>query len=145
MAHLEQRILIRTDLNLVPGLVTAQVAHLHAECMRNHILHGEDGNPTNEVQISYTGLKDWLAEPYVFVHGVSNPELLDLYIEKAKDTVPVYKWSDTVYIEPSAGNKMVLDNVLIGAAFGPDSSDDIKSLGIAQLDLLWQRIPEITG
>ena len=126
MAHLEQHILIRTDLGFVPGLYAAQIAHIHAEVMRQHILNGKENYDVEQ----------WLKSPYIFVREVQNPEILDIITKQAKEVkIPYYEWRDTVFSSPAKDVKYVLTNVLVGTSFGPCESDLIKSIGISQLPL----------
>ncbi len=126
MANLRQTILIRTDLDLSPGLISAQVAHIHAESMRQILINKKSCS---------TEFVEWLKDPYIFVHGVGFVELLNNLLEKAKSKeLPVSEWYDTITIKVG-GNGQVFSNMLVGGSIGPADSDLIKSV-IGNLPLL---------
>lgn len=131
MSMIRQTILIREDLQFVTGLLAAQVAHIHAlplveQFHATQVSAGPLKNPS---------MLDWVHTPYVFVHGVPNIEVLEYFLEKAKDhDVPVLTWSDTVFLK--VGDETVaFEDVLVGASLGPCDSDKIKMV-IGTLDLL---------
>ena len=125
MANIRQTILVRTDLNLPVGLLTAQVAHIHMELFRNKMLNhvggGKDVLTNEEIE--------WLKDPYIFVHGVPNKEFLEFYMKEAnKFKVSCVEWRDTVYLKAGTGEAETVPfpDVLIGCSLGPADSDKIK-------------------
>ena len=118
MANIGQRLLIRTDLQFPTGLLAAQVAHIHALPLIAEL--GNECPPTT--------LLSWSDEPYLYVHGAPNVEVLSHLIKKAEDAgVPVLSWTDTVYLK--VGDETVpFEDVLVGASFGPDDSDKLKMI-----------------
>ncbi len=125
MANLRQSILIREDLNLPVGLLTAQVAHIHFEAIRQKLLLGSA--ISNDEQ-------EWLKDPYTFVHKVPNIEILEYFEKKAhKEKVPLAGWSDTIYQE--IGMEKIALELKVGIALGPCDSDKIKKV-IGALPLL---------
>jgi hypothetical protein len=80
--------------------------------------------------------KEWLNDPYIFVHGVPNLEVLNYFIEDAKSgDIPISEWRDTVYIKISETQRRAFFPVKVGAALGPVDSDKIKAI-IGDLPLL---------
>lgn len=133
MANLRQTILIRKDLDFPIGLLAAQVAHLHMESFRKTMLDAPD--PVNKFELTQDEA-GWLKDPYVFVHGVPNLEVLDFFIKEAKALgIDVHEWRDTVYINISATQRRAFFPVKVGATLGPCDSDKIKAV-IGDLPLL---------
>ena len=127
MANLRQTILVRTDLGLPEGLLTAQVAHIHMESFRYKMSEGKNNLTGDELE--------WLKDPYIFVHGVPNKEYLDFFMGQAKQyNVPRTEWRDTIYLNCGSDTVPFAD-VVVGCALGPCDSDRIK-LVIGELPLL---------
>ena len=127
MANLRQTIIVREDLNLPRGLLTAQVAHIHMEFLRQKLLDQKELNIDE---------KDWLKSPYVFVHGVPNSEFFDHYKRRAEaNNVPINIWKDTIYLSLGDGEPVPFSNVEVGFSLGPCDSDKIK-LVVGNLPLL---------
>lgn len=143
MSNIRQTILVRTDLGFSQGLMAAQVAHIHMQLLREYILrHDMQKTSKAELQADFkTPLEtnnylDWLKSPYVFVHGVPNPEALDYFMKKAKEiNIPVATWTDTVFMDLAPEMTNAFSGVLIGCSLGPCDSDLIKSV-IGKLPLL---------
>jgi peptidyl-tRNA hydrolase len=127
MANLRQSILIRTDLALEPGLLSAQVAHLHAQFMIHMI--------TNDRAHTQEDL-DWMKDPYIFVHKVPNLEVLRYFQDQAATAkIPQFEWTDTIYLNISPKQTRAFENVPVGISLGPVDSDKIKAV-IGDLPLL---------
>jgi peptidyl-tRNA hydrolase len=127
MANLRQTIIVREDLNLPRGLLTAQIAHIHMEFMRQKTLTNE---PLTEDE------KEWLEAPYVFVHGVPNIEFFNFYKKLAKDYgVPLNVWKDTIYLSIEDKEVVPFSDIEVGMSLGPCDSDRIKSV-VGNLPLL---------
>ena len=128
MANLRQSILIRTDLNLPLGLMTAQVAHIHALPLIAS-LNSSDNN---------IDVEEWSNDPFVFVHKVPNLEVLhffrDLAREHAEDLTTL-EWHDTITLSLSETQTRAFPSVMVGISLGPAHSDIIKSI-IGDLPLL---------
>jgi len=134
MGNLRQTILIRTDLTFPVGLLAAQCAHLHMERFRVAIREATKV-PKGRPEFTEDDL-EWLKDPYVFIHGVPNAEVLDYFVKEAgKNLVPISEWRDTVYINISETQRKAFFPVKIGAVLGPCGSDKIKSV-IGDLPLL---------
>ena len=131
--NLRQSILVRTDLGFGVGLMAAQCAHIHMEKFRNVMLNSFSNK--EQIQLS-PDMKDWLKSPYVFIHGVPNKEVLDLFVEKAKQLgVDIAEWRDTVFINISDSQREAFGNVLVGISLGPCESDRVRQV-IGDLPLL---------
>ena len=138
MSNIRQTILIRKDLNLPVGLLAAQVAHLHMESIRYNLnKYFEEGAKFEDNHICLeSNYSEWLKAPYIFVHGVPNAETLGYYLEIAdRNKIEKTNWRDTVFLNVSETQRIVLKDVLIGAVLGPEDSDKIK-LVIGDLPLL---------
>lgn len=140
--RLAQHILIRTDLGFSPGLYAAQISHLHAEVFRRLILDQKTkcilldtlSSPSLE-------FKEWVKSPYVFIRAVSNPEILNHFIDNAQEiadksssNILIETWKDTVVCRPAEGLEFIL-HCLIGASFGPIDDDVAKLIGLSRLPL----------
>lgn len=135
MANLRQTVLIRKDLTFPLGLLAAQCAHLHMERFRRKMIESMD--PINKPQDLF-GAEDisWLHDPYLFIHGVPNSEVLQYFVTEAtKAEIPVSNWNDTVYVDISDTQRKAFPNVRVGATLGPCDSDRIKAI-IGDLPLL---------
>lgn len=129
MSNLRQTILIRTDLTFPVGLIAAQVAHIHFERFRKAIIQ-------DDIKRLGNNALEWLNNPYIFVHGVPNPESLNYFRKLAKESsICVTDWTDTVFMQLASDIKIAPSNVVIGCSLGPDDSDKIKSV-IGGLPLL---------
>lgn len=129
MSNLRQTILIRTDLTFPVGLIAAQVAHIHMERFRQAILQ-------EDIKRLGDNALEWLNSPYIFVHGVHNPEALNHFRKLAGEaSICVTDWTDTVFMQLAPDIKIAPSNVLVGCSLGPDDSDKIKSV-IGSLPLL---------
>ena len=134
MANLIQRVLVRTDLGMVTGLLAAQVAHLHARPLA--VTYRLAPSPGSAQFDHVSNVKAWMESPYLFVHGVPNKEVLDHFaIECDKQGVVRYDWRDTIYLDISPTQTKAFEDVLIGIAIGPDDSDAIKTI-VGDLPLL---------
>lgn len=135
MSNIRQTILIRTDLKLPTGLLTAQVAHIHMEKFRLDMLESIK-NKTSIVNNLDFHTNEWLKSPYIFIHGVMNLEILEYYAKIAKEKDVGYTiWKDTIFVEIYDGHRIALENIPIGLAFSPNDSDKIKAI-IGDLPLL---------
>ena len=135
MANIRQSIVIRTDLQFKPGLLAAQVAHLSMEFMRAIWKENNWRELIHEETFS-AAAQDWLKAPYLFVHGVPNQEALSHFINLAEQkTIPYKIWKDTVFLDVSEKQRIVVADCIIGAAFGPEDSDRIKEV-LGDLPLL---------
>jgi peptidyl-tRNA hydrolase len=135
-----QTIILREDLNLPKGLSEAQVAHLHFETIRQMMLEGFNQDPQVEnrdtciIKVD-NEMREWLKAPYTFVHGVPNFESLRYFVTQANTLqVPYTEWRDTVYINVSDTQKIVVKDCVIGIVMLGES-DRIKTV-IGDLPLL---------
>lgn len=144
MANIGQTIIIRTDIFELPqdmGLLSAQVAHIHFEYMRNiltqHAKIQEDhiDIPKGD-EVRFNMVQEWLKHPYIFVKQVPNIESLVYFSDlAAADGVSCSSWYDTVYVRLSPTMKKAFPNTLVGISLGPDDSDKIRSV-VGDLPLL---------
>lgn len=135
MANIRQSIILRQDLSLPKGLSEAQVAHLHFELFRKHLLKGIDEKTGRGETLFTPDVIGWLKTPYTFVHGVPNLEVLNYFYKIAKEKqIMSDNWEDTIYIQVSPTQKIVVENCLIGIVLLGES-DKIKSV-IGDLPLL---------
>lgn len=140
MSNLRQSMLVRTDLRFNVGLMAAQCAHIHMEKFRKKILASEaNHNSVNgDSRIVHFTCEEteWLKDPYIFIHGVPNKEVLDHFINKAKASgIEVNTWTDCVYIDISDTQREAFPDVVVGVSLGPTDSDKIKAI-IGDLPLL---------
>lgn len=121
MANIRQVVVIRRDLNMTPGLIAAQVAHIGDAWMRKRILFDTQQNCDwldHEIE--------WMRDPYISVLAVDNPEELDIVCEEAEDAgLKVNVWSDLI---PSVNLKRNMTNTTVGCSIGPDDFDKIKAI-----------------
>lgn len=119
MANIRHTVIIRKDLNLTPGLMAAQVAHINDEWLRSAI-NNEDGYELSLEQL------EWCKEPYLSVLSVDNPEELEEVIDMARaNDLPIHIWTDII---PSKNLNRNIPNVLIGCSIGPADFDKIKAV-----------------
>lgn len=127
MANLIQAIIVREDLNLPRGLLTAQVAHIHMESIRQLLL--------DEKKLSLDQ-NTWLKTPYIHVHGVPNKEWYDYFIEKSKKATDyTFEWKDTICLSLDGKSRTAFPNVQVGFSIGPCDADKIKTI-IGELPFL---------
>jgi len=135
MANLIQKILVRTDLGFSEGLMAAQVAHIHARPMTTTFFVTQPTGTTGPDDY-VENVKTWLFNPYVFVHGVPNREVLNFFMEQCdRLNMKFDPWRDTIYVDVSPTQTKVFEDVLIGISIGPEESDKIKAI-VGDLPLL---------
>ena len=140
MASINQTILIRTDLFNLPedtGLLTAQVAHIHADLFILG-MGRKDNQLTFEPRenLKLECFKEWIKQPYIFVKKVPNAEALDHFSNLAASKgLYITEWRDTVYVRLSSTMKQAFSEVLVGVSFGPDDADLIRTV-VGDLPLL---------
>ena len=146
MSNIGQTIIIRTDLFSLPddvGLLSAQVAHIHMECVRkmiiNNMVREENFIPiklTKEHGVDVLSFMDWVRDPYLFVKQVPNKESLKHFSKLVHEAgLPLDEWYDTVYIRLSKTMKQAFPNVLVGISIGPCDADKIRTV-VGDLPLL---------
>lgn len=122
MANIRHVVVVRKDLQLSPGLLAAQVAHISDKFMRERIIkETRDGITTanftpNEI--------DWLKAPYLSVLAVNCPEDLKYIMEQAIiERLQYFIWEDLVP-SPTFPDRSV--KAFVGLSIGPDDFDKIK-------------------
>jgi len=130
MANIGQTVVIRTDLfDLTKdmGLITAQVAHIHAQSCFQLL---RDGVKPNE------GLSAWLEEPYLYVKRVDSYEAFEYIRNYAlnESGISVNVWYDTVYVRITPTQQKAI-KAPVGLSLGPDDSDAIRRV-VGDLPLL---------
>lgn len=123
MANIRHVVVIRKDLDMAPGLMAAQVAHIGDAFMRKRII-AQAGTAPND---SFTDTeREWMIEPYITVLGVNNPEELKIVMEEAKAAhLKVNEWIDLI---PSEILNRNMPGVLVGCSIGPADSDELKAI-----------------
>lgn len=121
-----QTIVIRRDLQMSPGLLAAQVAHLSSLWLHRQILATKSFGPDSMSEAQ----QNWLDGPVLGVLAVNIPEEFSPLIQKAKDLeVNYHIWKDTI---PSkifgSEDKPKMLFVEVGIAFGPDDNELIKQI-----------------
>lgn len=119
MANIRQVVVVRRDLNMTPGLMAAQVAHINDIWQREAIFK-EGGHEYTVEQV------EWCKDPYLSVLAVDNPEELAHVIEAAQaSNLEVHRWFDLI---PSTNLNINLADVLVGISIGPADFDKIKAI-----------------
>ncbi len=143
MASVNQTILIRTDLFQLPediGLISAQVAHIHFQMIRQ-LINSQNSFKDNFLEIKLEPenkdvVVEWLKDPYLLVKKVPNLEALEYFEDEAvRLGLTVYGWSDTVYVRLSNTQKKAFEGVLVGISIGPSDNDKIRTV-LGDLPLL---------
>jgi peptidyl-tRNA hydrolase len=110
-------IVIRRDLNMSPGLLSAQVLHTGMEFIRIGTI-----NPQEFTAIE----REWITSPYVSVLAVDTPEELQIIKEEAISAgLRVLEWEDTIPCSVLIGKFI---KCVVGISIGPDDFDAIKRI-----------------
>ena len=129
MANTRHTVVVRKDLNLSPGLLAAQVAHISDAFMRKKISLQNCPDPMVSKDIAAMNKwneneLDWFHAPYISVLAVNTREELEHISNQAKEAnVPVHEWHDIIPSEVLNGHSL---NHFIGISIGPDDFDKIK-------------------
>jgi len=125
---------VRRDLSMSPGLLSAQVAHISALWL-HRLLEAAPakGNKKRHVDVTIelsNEERQWLNGPVLSVLAVDTPEELDVVVKKAREVgVEVQTWRDTIRSQVfSSPEKPVYLEVIVGASFGPDDEEKIKQV-----------------
>ena len=117
MANIRHVVVIRKDLNMAAGLMSAQVAHAGDAFMRQKI------RDKKEFTIDET---DWMKSPYISVLAVDNLEELEIIQQEAEEAkLQVHVWRDLI---PSKNLKRDIPNVTVAISIGPADMDRIKAI-----------------
>ena len=115
MANIRHTVIVRKDLNFSAGLLSAQVAHISDQFMRECVNDGGELTPIEQA---------WCKEPYLSVLGIGTKDELEMIVTRAKDAnLSTYHWYDTVPCPTLSGEIM---KTLVGISIGPDDFDKIK-------------------
>jgi len=115
--NVRQCVVVRRDLNMTPGLLAAQVAHISAQFMLKDILNGEAKWSIASQQ--------WFKSPVLLVLAVNTPEELDYIIKQAEQKhIDVTIWKDTIKSD-IVGDFL---EVVVGASFGPENEEVLKQV-----------------
>ena len=134
MANIRLTVVVRKDLQLVPGLLAAQVSHMADAFMRAKILNAlsltEGGNPNMLTLLDMSfpdfdkGELEWMKEPYLSVLGVNCYEdLVEIYEHVQRENLPCHKWDDTIPSPTFEGKDI---KAFVGISIGPADFDKIK-------------------
>ena len=96
--NVKQAVIVRRDLNVKPGLLAAQVAHLSSMWMIDRI--GKLEAKTTEVPL-LTAQSLWIKSPTLVVLGVTNNEELEVVYQRVDSMIgdEAFVWHDTIYSE----------------------------------------------
>jgi peptidyl-tRNA hydrolase len=115
MANIRHTVVVRRDLQLSPGLLAAQVAHISDSFMRNKLMDSEGFFEKEETE--------WMKAPYISVLAVDTREELEAIRNHAQENgLPVYEWTDVI---PSKALQKPIKS-FVGISIGPDDFDLIK-------------------
>jgi len=123
MANIRHTVIIRKDLQFLPGLLAAQVAHISDYFIRRRLLDSQGEGDKLSPHFTQDEL-EWLKDPYISVLAVNCAEDLDRIIEQAEsENLPVNTWEDTI---PSPTFPETSIKVKVGISIGPADFDRIK-------------------
>ena len=118
--NVRQSVVVRRDLQMSPGLLAAQVAHLSTEFILRHTNDLGQIKEWNDVKTQ------WMHSPVLSVLAVNTPEELDVLTKLADEVgVKYMEWEDTIPSQIFAGRFL---EVVVGVAFGPDDDEKIKQV-----------------
>jgi len=138
MSNMRLTVVVRKDLNMTAGLLSAQVAHMGDAFMRKainerlgeHTKHGLeiplDPTPDTKTCPDLFTLDEleWIRDPYLTVLAVNCYEdLVDLYKGVQDQKLPCHKWEDVI---PSPTFKAEAIKAFVGMSIGPADADAIK-------------------
>ena len=117
MANIRHVAIVRKDLQMSPGLLAAQVAHISDNFMISLLIR-KQSKAITEDQIA------WFKDPYLSVLAVNCVEDLDTIASHAqKENLPTLTWKDTIP-SPTFPNKWII--AFVGISIGPADFDRIK-------------------
>jgi len=126
MANIRHVVVVRRDLQLSPGLLAAQVAHISDSFIRGEILKAHIMNGKGKVdKPNFTPNElSWFRDPYISVLAVNCYEDLEKLMDHARsENLSVIKWVDLVP-SPTFPDRSI--KALVGISIGPDDFDKIK-------------------
>lgn len=125
-------VIVRKDLQMAPGLMAAQVAHISDQFLREEILFMLSANDNvSKVDVSITeafgqNCIDWMKTPYLHVLGVNNKDELEIIHAKAEAAgLDVRVWNDLIYSDIL---KEPMPDVMVGISIGPCDLDKVKAV-----------------
>ena len=122
MSNIRHVVVVRKDLQLSPGLLAAQVAHISDQFMRNQFPACKEGD-VNHPHFSNNEL-EWFQNPYLSVLAVNCAEDLNAVLQSAAyEHLQVFEWNDTIP-SPTFPDRAI--KVRVGISIGPDDFDKIK-------------------
>ena len=115
--NVRQAVVVRRDLNMTPGLLAAQVAHISAQSLYKTAI-SPSGFNTTQFQ--------WMNSPTISILAVDTPEELYELRTRAKElNIPYLEWEDTIPSKIFAGQFL---HVIVGASFGPVDEEKLKQV-----------------
>ncbi len=122
MSNVRHVVVVRKDLQLSPGLLAAQVAHISDQFIRNQFPACKEGD-VNHPHFNNKEL-EWFQNPYLSVLAVNCYEDLEEIIKHAEaESLHYMEWEDLIP-SPTIEGKSIRAN--IGISIGPDDFDKIK-------------------
>ena len=117
-------IVVRRDLNMVPGLLAAQVLHIGQQFIRDKQAVKKGDSITS---LTLTDIEaEWLQTPYVSVLALDTPEELAVIIRNARELgLFVREWKDVIPSKVFDGQVL---ECLVGVSIGPADSDALRKV-----------------
>ena len=123
MANIRHVVVVRKDLQMPPGLLAAQVAHICDGFMRKLLTVKPQQDGVMSIIPTQNEL-DWCCSPYLSVLAVNCFEDLCEILEDAnREKLPVYEWRDLIP-SPTIEGKSI--RAFVGLSIGPCDFDMIK-------------------
>ena len=123
MANTRHTVVVRKDLNMTAGLLSAQVAHMSDAFMRERII--TDISSSSKTLFTDEEI-EWMKEPYLSVLAVNCYEdLANIENEAMEKNLPMIPWHDLIP-SPTIEGKFI--KVFIGISIGPADFDKIKEV-----------------
>jgi len=124
MSNTRLTVVVRRDLQLVPGLLAAQVAHMADAFMRERVVKAMESKEKSSYDIFSEEEIDWMEKPYLSVLAVNTLEELNLVLKQAQENeLPIHLWWDVIPSHIFEGQFL---ECKVGLSIGPDDFDKIK-------------------
>ena len=125
MANMRMAVVVRRDLQMSPGLLSAQVAHIASLFVQEAEKGRKHGKGPYSLDFSMDEV-EWIRDPYIAILAVDLPEELAVVIKAAKDEkLPVREWHDVIPSKVLDGRVL---QCLVGISIGPTESDTLRKI-----------------